>query len=145
MARKTKTKAGFVKFGSWIHQRHLEELSELSFKRQVPKKDIIYSALENYFHPPDKRKEKDILIAAMRRNLKEVEILQDSVEVVLEMFSVFIRVWLSHTKEVPEREKEKAQELAEKRFENFKKLLLGELREGRGFIGELEASGKGGV
>ena len=108
-----------------------------SRRRNLTKKGIIEAALKEYIYPEgtDKRDlEFSRFMDRIERRLKSEE---RYLEIVGETLSLYVRVWLTQTRELPEEQLELARRLGGKRYKRFLEILGKNLQAGRTIFEEL--------
>lgn len=108
-----------------------------SRRRNLTKKGIIEAALREYIYPEgtDKRDlEFSRFMDRIERRLKGDE---RYLEILGETLSLYIRVWLTQTRELPEEQKELAERVGGKRYQKFLEVLGQNLQGGRSIFEEL--------
>lgn len=131
----------FIRLNARIHKEHAELMELLIRKRRgVSKKDIIYTALEDYFHGDvtGEGQSSHIIPGELAEIKKELRIIKFLQEVYLDAFTVFVQVWMTHTNDVPQEYEDAAVASMKRRFEQFKKLVLNELSSGSEFFAKIE-------
>ena len=102
-----------------------------SRRRNLTKKGIIEAALKEYLYPEgsDKRDlEFSRFMDRIERRLKSEE---RYLEIVGETLSLYVRVWLTQTRELPDEQLELAKMVGGKRYKRFLELLGQNLQMGR--------------
>ena len=123
------SKNDFTRVCTVIHKRHKQEIEALiRARRGVTLKGLIYSAIEDYLHP----EAKGDLVEEFRREYgsmrKEIRQLRLNHDILLEVFVVFVKMWMCHTHEVPKEHQGAAWASMERRYAKFKTLVLSELK-----------------
>lgn len=129
MRPKEKTKDGFRRVTTAIHEAHIAKIDELIESRPtLSKRDIIHSALRKYFNPEESQSLESLIIQSLKRIEKRTYLTQEHSGVIFQTILTFVKVWLSHTPEVPLKEKDALAEAMERRFSKFQEILLREMR-----------------
>jgi hypothetical protein len=100
---------------------------------------VIEAALATYL---DDSGERAVILRRLDRLAHAVRKIDRDVAIVADAFSVFVEIWLSHTTRIPDHERIKAEQTAQKRFLHFRELLGGRLATGRSFIADLVREGR---
>jgi hypothetical protein len=116
-----KRKRGEVPFSTTLPPSLCARLKDEAQERQIPQKQIILSALTDFFSPAGE--ERDVLARRLTRIQEKQKALDSKLEILSETLALFIQVWFSNTFELAEEEKKKANEQGAKRFERFLGLL----------------------
>ena len=113
-----------------LHEEHSELLTKWSQQRRVTKKSILFTALQNYLHPESKVSSEAHQMKLLRKLKEEALETKREVELLNLVISVFIKVWITHTKEVPDDERADVAAASETKIANFIKLLSIEAEKG---------------
>jgi len=100
---------------------------------------VIEAALATYL---DDSGERAVILRRLDRLAHAVRKVDRDVAIVADAFSIFVEIWLSHTNRIPDHERIKAEQTAQKRFLHFRELLSGRLATGRSFIADLVRDGR---
>lgn len=113
----------------------LEEIC--SRRRNLTKKGIIEAALKEYLYPEGTDKRDLEFSRFMDRIERRMKADERYLEIVGETVSLFIRVWLTNTRELPEEQQELARRIGGERYKKFLGLLGKNLQTGRTIFEEL--------
>ena len=102
-----------------------------SRRRNLTKKGIIEAALKEYLYPEGSDKRDLEFSRFMDRIERRMKADERYLEIVGETLSLFIRVYLTHTRELPEEQVEIAEKLGGKRYKKFLEILGKNLQTGR--------------
>jgi len=124
-------KTKFQRLNARVHEKHQELMDGLIRKRRgITKKDIIYTALEDYFNPSLDENDSKAILAELLRMRKDILRTKFSVETLLDSFAVFVKIWMCHTNEIPKDHEGAAIASMNKRFHRYTKLVLEEIKSG---------------
>jgi hypothetical protein len=116
-----------------IHMVH--QIKYISKERGITEGSIIEAAMREYL---GKTEQEDILLKKIDRVSRQIEHLRRENKAMLEVISSFIRVYLTHTQEVPEHEKSAAETKGARKFARFMELVAKNLENSKPFFDELE-------
>jgi hypothetical protein len=100
---------------------------------------VIEAALASYL---DDSGERAVILRRLDRLSRAIRKVNRDVTIVADALSIFIQVWLVQTNRIPDHERVRAEQNAEKRFAHFKEQLAGRMATGRSFIGDLVREGR---
>ncbi|QWV93428.1 hypothetical protein KP004_20065 [Geomonas oryzisoli] len=106
-------------------------------RRNLTKKAIIEAALKEYLYPEGADKRELEFSRFMDRIEKRLKAEERYLEIVGETLSLYIRVWLTQTRELPEEQQELAKRIGGKRYRRFLEILGENLRQGKSIFEEL--------
>lgn len=119
----------YYRLSCYVHEKHLEELGHLlNSRRDLTMKEVLFSALNDYFYPESKNGLIEEIRGGHVRIKKELSKIRFSTEMLLEVFVVFVKTWMCHSPEVPKEHQAAAAALMQRRFAKFKELVLSELK-----------------
>jgi hypothetical protein len=113
----------------------VQQIKFVAHERGVTDGSIIESALREYL---GKTEQEEILLKKMDRLSRQLEQMRRDNRAMLEVLSFFIRVYLTHEREIPESEKTNAELKGAKRFTRFMELVASELDKNKPFFDDLE-------
>lgn len=113
----------------------VQQIKYVASERGASEGSIIEAALRDYL---GKTEHEDILLKKSDKLARQVEKLRRENKVVLEVLSAFIRVYLTHSQDIPEQEKTNAELRGARKFARFMELVSKSLEENKPFIDELE-------
>jgi len=100
---------------------------------------IIEAALANYL---DDSGERAVILRRLDRLARAIRKVNRDVTIVAEVLSIFVQLWLAQTSRIPDHERIRAEQNAEKRFTHLKEQLAGRMATGRSFIADLVREGR---
>lgn len=127
----TGIKSREVRLNVFIDEKHSELIEALIRKRPgVTKKDIVYSALDAFFNPDIDEDDHKQVLSELQRVRKEQLRHKFTTETLLDAFSIFVKIWMCHTNEIPREHEEAAAVSMNRRFRKFTQLVLEEIKTG---------------
>lgn len=115
----------------FIHEKHDEQIEAMMRRRPgVTKKDIVYSALENFFNPNKADNENESIILELAKLKRAQQRLQFNLSTLLDTFAVFVKIWMCHTQEIPKEHEAAAAASMNRRFKRFTELVIEEIKNG---------------
>lgn len=113
----------------------VQQVKYVAQEQGVTDGSIVEAALREFL---GKTEQEEILLKKMDRVSRQLERMKREHRAVLEVLSSFIRVYLTHEKEIPENEKANAEIKGARRFARFMDLVASELDKNKPFFDELE-------
>ncbi len=113
----------------------VQQIKYVAQERGVTDGSIIEAALREFL---GKTEQEEILLKKMDRLSRQLESMRHEQKAMLEVLSSFIRVYLTHEREIPEQEKNMAELKGARRFSRFMDLVAAELEKNKPFFDELE-------
>lgn len=113
----------------------VQQVKYVAQEQGVTDGSIVEAALREFL---GKTEHEEILLKKMERLSRQLERMKREHRAVLEVLSSFIRVYLTHEKEIPENEKANAEIKGARRFARFIELVASELDKNKPFFDELE-------
>jgi len=113
----------------------VQQVKYVAHERGVTDGSIVEAALREFL---GKTEHEEILLKKMDRVSRQLERMRREQNAMLEVLSAFIRVYLTHEREIPESEKNQAELKGARRFTRFMDLVASELDKNKPFIDELE-------
>lgn len=113
----------------------VQQIKYVAHERGVSEGSIIEAALRDYL---GKTENEDILLKKSDKVSRQIERLRRENKVSLEVLSTFIKVYLTHTKDIPENEKTAAEMKAARKFNKFMELVAKSLEANKTIFDELE-------
>ena len=110
-------------FSTTLPEELIIKLRHEGRKRRVPQKELMVSALKEFFDPVGLEADSNQLVGRLSRLEARQKGMSNKLEVLSETLALFIQVWFSNTYELPEEEKELASIAGEKRFSRFVEAL----------------------
>lgn len=126
-----------------IHPRLLADTAKrvrtVAAAKGSSQSSVIEAALASYL---DDSAERAVILRRLDRLSRAIGKVNRDVSIVADALSIFIQVWLVQTSRIPDHERIKAEQNAERRFTHFKEQLAGRIATGRSFIGDLVREGR---
>jgi hypothetical protein len=113
----------------------VQQIKYIASERGVPEGSIIEAALRDYL---GKTEHEEILLKKSDKIARQIEKMRRENKAMLEVLSMFIRVYLTHTQEIPEHEKTNSELKGARKFSRFMELVAKSLEENKPFFDELE-------
>jgi hypothetical protein len=113
----------------------VQQIKFVAQERGVTDGSIIEAALREFL---GKTEQEEILIKKMDRISRELQRMRRENHAMLEVLSSFIRVYLTHERDIPDSEKSNAELKGARRFSRFMDLVASELDKNKPFFDELE-------
>lgn len=113
----------------------VQQIKYVAQERGVTDGSIVEAALREFL---GKTEQEEILLKKMDRLSRQLESMRREQKAVLEVMSSFIRVYLTHEREIPDHEKTAAELKGARRFSRFMDLVAAELEKNKPFFDELE-------
>jgi predicted DNA-binding protein len=113
----------------------VQQIKYIAQENGITDGSIIEAALRDYL---GKTEHEDVLINKVDKLSRQIEKLRRENGLMLEVVSSFIRVYLTHTQEIPEQEKLNAELRGAKKFSRFMDLVASSLDQNKPFFDELE-------
>ena len=113
----------------------VQQIKFVAQERGVTDGSIIEAALREFL---GKTEQEEILLKKMDRISRQLEKMRRENKAMIEVLSSFIRVYLTHERDIPEAEKANAEIKGARRFVRFMDLVASELDKNKPFFDELE-------
>jgi hypothetical protein len=95
---------------------------------------IVQVALRQYL---DRTDDKALLLQRLNRLGRAWDRTQRDLELHMEAFAIYVKLWFAHTPQVPEDAKDYARRTAESRFAQFQEYVVEQFQGGRRFVDDL--------
>jgi hypothetical protein len=95
---------------------------------------VVQAALHQYL---DRTDDKTLLLGQFARLRRACDRTQRDLELHMEAFAVYVKLWFAHTPQIPDRAKDFARREAESRFAEFQEYLVEQFQGGRRFVDDL--------
>ena len=126
-----------VGFSTTLPRSLVEVLKQQAKKRRLQQKQLTQSALETFLFPQEPIVQEPTILRTLRRIEARQHAFERNMEILAETLSVYIRVWLTNTYEVPMAHKEGAVLQGTRRYGQFVEMVSRQLKEGSSWFGEL--------
>ena len=126
-----------VGFSTTLPRSLVEVLKQQAKKRRLQQKQLTQSALETFLFPQEPIVQEPTILRTLRRIEARQHAFERNMEILAETLSVYIRVWLTNTHEVPMEHKEGAVLQGERRYNQFVAMVSQHIKEGSSCFGEL--------
>lgn len=113
----------------------VQQIKYVATERGVSEGSIIEAALREFL---GKTEQEELLLKKSDKISRQIERIRRENKAMLEVISSFIRVYLTHTPDIPEHEKMNAENKGTKKFARFMDLVSKSLEENKPFFDELE-------
>ena len=113
----------------------VQQVKYVAQERGVTDGSIVEAALREFL---GKTEQEEILLKKVDRLSRQLERMKREHRAMLEVLSSFIRVYLTHERDIPENEKANAELKGARRFARFMDLVASELDKNKPFFDELE-------
>lgn len=113
----------------------VQQIKYIAKESGVSEGSIVEAALKDYL---GKTEHEEILVKKSDKIARQIERLRRENRAMFEVLSTFVRVYLTHTQEIPENEKTNAEMKATRKFARFTELVSKALEENKPFFDELE-------
>jgi hypothetical protein len=113
----------------------VQQIKYVAQERSVSEGSIVEAALRDYL---GKTEHEEILLKKSDKISRQIENLRRENRTLLEVISSFIRVYLTHSQDIPEHEKANAELRGTRKFARFMDLVSNALESNKPFIDELE-------
>lgn len=95
---------------------------------------IVQAALRQYL---DRTDDKTLLLGQLARLRRACDRTQRDLEIYMEAFAIYVKLWFAHTPHIPDHNKDYARRTAESRFAQFQEHLVEQFQGGRRFVDDL--------
>jgi hypothetical protein len=95
---------------------------------------VVQAALRQYL---DRTDDKMLLLGRLNSLGRAWDRTQRDLEIFMEGFAVYVKLWFAHTPSVPDNAKDSARRTAESRFVQFQEYLVEQFQGGRRFVDDL--------
>lgn len=113
----------------------VQQIKYIAQERGITEGSVVEAALRDYL---GKTEHEEILLKKSDKISRQIEKLRRDQGVMLEVLSSFVRVYLTHTQDIPEHEKTNAELKAARKFTRFMELVAKSLDSNKPFFDELE-------
>lgn len=113
----------------------VQQIKYVASERGVSEGSIVEAALRDYL---GKTEHEEILLKKSDKLSRQLERLRREHKAMFEVMTTFVRVYLTHTQEIPEHEKTNAELKGARKFNRFMELVTKALEENKPFFDELE-------
>ncbi|MCA9508058.1 MAG: hypothetical protein KC505_06545 [Myxococcales bacterium] len=113
----------------------VQQLKFLASERGVTEGSVVEAALREFL---GKTQHEEILLKKSDKISRQIERLRRENNVILEVLSTFIKVYLTYVQDIPEHEKIAAELKGARKYSRFLKLISETLEAGKPFFDELE-------
>lgn len=113
----------------------VQQIKYVASERGVSEGSIVEAALRDYL---GKTEHEEILLKKSDKLSRQLERLRREHKAMFEVMTTFVRVYLTHTEEIPEHEKTNAELKGARKFNRFMELVTKALEENKPFFDELE-------
>ena len=95
---------------------------------------VVQAALRQYL---DRTDDKTLLLGQLARLRRACDRTQRDLEIHMEAFAIYVKLWFAHTPYIPDDGKDSARRTAESRFAQFQEYLVEQFQGGRRFVDDL--------
>jgi hypothetical protein len=95
---------------------------------------VVQAALRQYL---DRTDDKTLLLGQLARLRRACDRTQRDLEIHMEAFAVYVKLWFAHTPQIPDNAKDSARREAESRFVQFQEYLVEQFQGGCRFVDDL--------
>jgi hypothetical protein len=95
---------------------------------------VVQAALRQYL---DRTDDKMLLLGRLNRLGRAWDRTQRDLEIFMEGFAIYVKLWFAHTPCIPDNAKDSARRTAENRFAQFQEYLVEQFQGGRRFVDDL--------
>ena len=95
---------------------------------------VVQAALRQYL---DRTDDKMLLLGRLNSLGRAWDRTQRDLEIFMEGFAVYVKLWFAHTPGIPDQAKDSARRTAESRFAQFQEYLVEQVQGGRRFVDDL--------
>lgn len=95
---------------------------------------VVQAALRQYL---DRTGDKTLLMGQLARLRRACDRTQRDLEIHMEAFAIYVKLWFAHTPSIPDKAKDSARRTAESRFAQFQEYLVEQVQGGRRFVDDL--------
>ena len=113
----------------------VQQIKYVASERGVSEGSIVEAALRDYL---GKTEHEEILLKKSDKLSRQLERLRREHKAMFEVMTTFVRVYLTHTQEIPEHDKTNAELKGARKFNRFMELVTKALEENKPFFDELE-------
>lgn len=113
----------------------VQQIKYVASERGVSEGSIVEAALRDYL---GKTEQQDILLKKSDKMARQIERLRRENKAIFEVISTFVRVYLTHTPDIPDNEKTNAELKATRKFARFMELVSKAIEENKPFFDEIE-------
>jgi hypothetical protein len=113
----------------------VQQVKYIAQERGVTEGSVVEAALRDYL---GKTENEDILLRKSDKISRQIERFRREQRALMEVLSSFIRVYLTHSQDIPESEKPNAELKGTRKFARFMELVAKTLDESKPFFDELD-------
>jgi hypothetical protein len=95
---------------------------------------VVQAALRQYL---DRTDDKTLLLGQLARLRRACDRTQRDLEIHMEAFAIYVKLWFAHTPSVADNAKDSARRTAESRFAQFQEYVIEQFQGGRRFVDDL--------
>ncbi len=95
---------------------------------------VVQAALRQYL---DRTDDRTLLLGQLARLRRACDRTQRDLEIHMEAFAIYVKLWFAHTPGIPDKAKDSARRMAESRFAQFQEYVVEQLQGGRRFVDDL--------
>ena len=95
---------------------------------------VVQTALRQYL---DRTSDRVLLLRQIDRLRRACERHQRDLEIHMEAFAIYVKLWFAHTPQIHDKSKDYARETAESRFAQFQEYVIEQFQGGRRFVDDL--------
>ena len=95
---------------------------------------VVQAALRQYL---DRTDDKMLLLGQLDRLRRACDRTQRDLEIHMEAFAIYVKLWFAHTPHIPDNAKDYARRTAESRFAQFQEYVVEQFQGGRRFVDDL--------
>ena len=111
-----------------------KQLAAYSAAMGTPTSFVVQAALRQYL---DRTDGKTLLLGQLARLRRACDRTQRDLEIHMEAFAIYVKLWFAHTPCLPDKAKDSARRTAESRFAQFQEYLVEQFQGGRRFVDNL--------
>lgn len=112
-------------------------LSKVAQERRVSESKVVSKALQRFFNQEDDDNMVQVLTRRLDRQSKEMKYLKRDIELLTETLSMYIKVYLANTPEIPEAHKAAASRSGQLRYKKLIEAVANRISQGKLFMEEL--------
>ena len=130
-------KSGKRRFTTWLDPELLKKLRFEARRSKIPQQRIIETVLMERYRP-EYHEDRDAQFIQRLNGLdRRLQLLGRKSELVVETLALYVRMWLTATTDIPEKNRAEAIDQAQQRYERFLGSLNRRLKTGESVLGEL--------
>lgn len=122
--RPRKSKDGFIRVGTSIHERHMEAIDKIvasrdGMRRGLTKRDVLYQMISKYLNE-DRDDAMDVVLGQIKLDFeREFRAVKQRQHAIIEMLAHFVRIYLGHAQTIQEDEREAFRARSKERFNRY--------------------------